>query len=94
MSLSIVLLVVYLLFLLFTLVSNSALFAGSQVPAEEQARASSGRAALVLAGATAGIAWMSEIMVGSIEPMAHELGLNNVFVGVFAVAIMGNAAAH
>jgi Ca2+:H+ antiporter len=49
---------------------------------------------LVLAGATAGIAWMSEIMVGSIEPMAHELGLNNVFVGVFAVAIMGNAAEH
>jgi Ca2+:H+ antiporter len=49
---------------------------------------------LVLAGATAGIAWMSEIMVGSIEPMAHELGLNNVFAGVFAVAIMGNAAEH
>ena len=92
--LSIVLLVVYLLFLLFALVSHSALFAGSQVPAEEQAHASSGRAALVLAGATAGIAWMSEIMVGSIEPMAHELGLNNVFVGVFAVAIMGNAAEH
>jgi Ca2+:H+ antiporter len=64
------------------------------VPAEEQARTSSGRAALVLAGATAGIAWMSEIMVGSIEPMANELGLNNVFVGVFAVAIVGNAAEH
>lgn len=37
---------------------------------------------------------MSEIMVGSIEPMAHELGLNSVFVGVFAVAIVGNAAEH
>jgi Ca2+:H+ antiporter len=94
LSISIVLLVVYLLFLSFTLITHSALFVGSQVPAEEQARTSSGRAALVLAGATAGIAWMSEIMVGSIEPMANELGLNNVFVGVFAVAIVGNAAEH
>jgi Ca2+:H+ antiporter len=37
---------------------------------------------------------MSEIMVGAIEPTAHEFGLTNVFVGVFVVAIMGNAAEH
>ena len=52
------------------------------------------RAALVLAGATAAIAWISEIMVGAIEPTAHEFGLSNVFVGVFVVAILGNAAEH
>ena len=49
---------------------------------------------VVLAGATAAIAWVSEIMVGAIEPTAHELGLSNVFVGVFVVAILGNAAEH
>ena len=48
----------------------------------------------MLAGATVGIAWMSEIMVGAIEPTAHEFGLSNVFVGVFVVAILGNAAEH
>jgi Ca2+:H+ antiporter len=48
----------------------------------------------VLAAATAGIAWMSEILVGAIEPTAHEFGLSNVFVGVFVVAILGNAAEH
>ena len=37
---------------------------------------------------------MSEILVGAIEPMAHEFGLSNVFVGVFVVAILGNAAEH
>ena len=37
---------------------------------------------------------MSEIMVGAIEPTAHEFGLSNVFVGVFVVAILGNAAEH
>ena len=52
------------------------------------------RAVAVLAAATAAIAWMSEIMVGAIEPTAHEFGLSNVFVGVFVVAIMGNAAEH
>jgi Ca2+:H+ antiporter len=49
---------------------------------------------LVLAMATALIAWMSEILVGAIEPTAHEFGLSNVFVGVFVVAILGNAAEY
>src|SRR5262249_24725351 len=53
-----------------------------------------GRAAMTLGAATVGVAWMSEIMVGAIEPTAHELGLSNVFVGVFVVAILGNAAEH
>jgi Ca2+:H+ antiporter len=42
----------------------------------------------------AAIAWISEIMVSAIEPTAHEFGLSNVFVGVFVVAILGNAAEH
>jgi Ca2+:H+ antiporter len=37
---------------------------------------------------------MSEILVGAIEPTAHELGISNAFVGVFVVAILGNAAEH
>ena len=48
----------------------------------------------MLAAATVGVAWISEILVGAIEPTAHELGLSNVFVGVFVVAILGNAAEH
>jgi Ca2+:H+ antiporter len=48
----------------------------------------------VLAGATVGVAWMSEILVGAIEPTAHVLGLTDLFVGVFVVAILGNAAEH
>src|SRR5262249_51390163 len=71
-SISVVLLVVYGLFLAFSLVTHAALFAGSHVPEEGKAPASVGRAAAVLAVATAAIAWMSEIMVGAIEPTAHE----------------------
>jgi Ca2+:H+ antiporter len=93
-SISIVLLVVYSLFLAFALITHPALFAGSHAIERKDARASPVRAAAILAVATAAIAWMSEILVGAIEPAAHELGLSNIFVGVFLVAILGNAAEH
>jgi Ca2+:H+ antiporter len=93
-AISVVLLLVYLLYLVFVLVTHSALFSGPYHEEESETKGSVGRAALVLAAATAAIAWISEIMVGAIEPTAHEFGLSNVFVGVFIVAILGNAAEH
>jgi len=94
-SISIVLLVVYALFLAFSLGTHSALFKGTKV--DEQGHPepwSVRRAALVLALSTVGIAWMSELLVGSIQPAAKALGLGSAFVGVFVVAILGNAAEH
>ena len=93
---SVVLLIVYGLNLVFSLVTHPALFSGAK---EEHAEGhgpawSRGKAAAILAGATALIAWMSEILVGAIEPAAHHLGLNDAFVGVFVVAVLGNAAEH
>jgi Ca2+:H+ antiporter len=87
---------VYAANLVFSLVTHASLFAGSHEEGEgaHAAAWSTGRAAGVLAAATAAIAWMSEILVGAIEPTAHTLGLNDAFVGVFVVAILGNAAEH
>ena len=62
--------------------------------ADHVAQWSVGRAALVLAASTAAIAWMSELLVGSIQPAAKDLGLGSAFVAVFVVAILGNAAEH
>jgi len=93
---SLVLLAVYALNLVFSLVTHRRLFEGPHA-ANDSAHEplwSTKQAALVLAAATAAIAWMSEILVGAIEPAAGELGLNDVFVGVFVVAILGNAAEH
>jgi Ca2+:H+ antiporter len=47
---------------------------------------------LAFAGVLVGI--MSEILVGSIEEASHQVGLSQFFVGVFVVAIVGNAAEH
>jgi Ca2+:H+ antiporter len=92
---SIVLLAVYAANLVFSLGTHRALFAGSHAAGEAaHASWSVGRALAVLAAATVGVAWMSEILVGAIEPTAHALGLSDAFVGVFVVAIVGNAAEH
>jgi Ca2+:H+ antiporter len=96
-AIAVVLLLVYILFLIFTLVTHSALFLGSQIAEEgkgSEASWSPGRALLVLAAVTTMIAWLSEILVGAIEPTAEQFGLSNVFIGVFVVAILGNAAEH
>jgi Ca2+:H+ antiporter len=95
-SISVVLLAVYVMFLLFSLRTHSSLFSGTAVP-EDGAHPKPwplGGAIAVLAAATVAVAWLSEILVGAIEPSAHELGLSNIFVGVFVVAILGNAAEH
>ena len=52
------------------------------------------RAIVKLLVATVLVAWMSEILVGTVEHAAHELGLTQVFVGVIVVAVIGNAAEH
>src|SRR6478735_2092878 len=93
-SLSLLLLFAYSLNLAFSLITHSRLFEGSHVAEKQGTNTSLARASAVLAATTAGIAWMSEIMVGAIEPTVHEFGLSNVFVGVFVVAVMGNAAEH
>jgi len=52
------------------------------------------RSLTVLGVATVFIAWMSEILVGSVEQAADTLGMTSIFVGVIVVAIIGNAAEH
>lgn len=96
-SIAVVLLVVYGLFLVFSLITHASLFAGSTAHAEAADAPPPWpmqKSLLILAASTAAIAWVSEILVGAIEPTAHEFGLSSVFVGVFVVAILGNAAEH
>jgi Ca2+:H+ antiporter len=52
------------------------------------------RSVLTLAAAAALTAVMSELLVGSIQVASADIGLSQFFVGVFIVAIVGNAAEH
>jgi Ca2+:H+ antiporter len=49
---------------------------------------------VVLAAVTALTALMSEQLVGTIEPLTHDIGLNPFFVGLIVIPIVGNAAEH
>lgn len=49
---------------------------------------------LILFTATLFVAWMSEFLVGSIEPVLARFGWTELFIGVIFVAIIGNAAEH
>ncbi len=96
-AMSIVLLVVYGLFLLFSLRTHSELFSSSHAAEGEETSHqvwSIPKAAGVLAASTVFIAWMSEILVGAIQPAAASIGLSSAFVALFVVAILGNAAEH
>jgi Ca2+:H+ antiporter len=52
------------------------------------------RAAIYLALSAVAVGVMSEILVGSISEASEDIGLSEFFVGVFIVAIVGNAAEH
>ena len=97
---AVVLLAVYALGLVFSLKTHSNLFAGHTAEnatveaAEGEAPWSLAKSVAVLAGATALVAWASEILVGSVEHAAHAFGMSDVFVGVIVIAVVGNAAEH
>ena len=52
------------------------------------------RSLILLAVAAVLVGLMSEVLVGSITEASEEIGLSEFFVGVFVVAIVGNAAEH
>ncbi len=95
LEISVVLLITYALSLFFSLHTHKRLF--SAAPEAEEVRHPSWsltRSLSLLFASTALIAWMSEILVGSVEQAAHTMGMTSVFVGVIVVAIIGNAAEH
>jgi Ca2+:H+ antiporter len=82
----------YVANLLFSLFTHKHLY-GSEV-GKEEGDWSLNKSTWVLLGATLGVAWMSNMLVGTIDVMAKSLGWTELFVGVVIVAIVGNAAEH
>jgi Ca2+:H+ antiporter len=94
---AIVLLISYVLGLIFSLKTHRAVFNPYDASAEEEAEEHHWpvrRAAIYLAVSAVAVGVMSEILVGSISEASEDIGLSEFFVGVFIVAIVGNAAEH
>ena len=95
LGVALVLLVSYASGLYFSLKTHRDVFnpfgAGDE---EEEHKWPVKRAAIYLALAAVAVGVMSEILVGSISEASAKIGLSEFFVGVFIVAIVGNAAEH
>lgn len=96
LTISLVLFAIYVASLLFTLKTHRHLYAGEAHNAADLGEQpwTRGVSITVLTVVTCLVALMSEMLVGALEPAAHQLGLTQVFVGVILVALVGNAAEH
>ncbi|MEW6092576.1 MAG: calcium/proton exchanger [Chloroflexota bacterium] len=49
---------------------------------------------IILTLATAGIVWLSEVLVGVVEAVVSSLGVSEFFLGIILIPIIGNVAEH
>jgi Ca2+:H+ antiporter len=89
-EIAVVLLITYCASLVFTLKTHRQPHEHAGPPPQT----SVSQSIALLVAATAGVAWMSELLVGAISDAARVLGMSDLFVGVIVVAVIGNAAEH
>ncbi len=86
-----VLLVVYVLSLVYTLITHRKLFESEQPEELDVAKTRSWKAALgYLTASTVALAVMSEVLTDSLEPATKQLGINEVFAGIILLASVSN----
>ena len=92
---AVLMLLVYIMQFVFSFVTHRYLYEET-LPAEEEGEKPMklNRAVIMLIVSTVLIAVLSEIFVGTVEPMAESAGLSKTFVGIILVPIIGNAAEH
>lgn len=93
-----VLLLVYVLSVVFTFTANfgkgtESVTHGAE-PHPHVVKWSLPVSAAVLAGSTIAIVFLSEFLVGAVEPVVHEWGISEFFIGIVLVPIVGNVAEH
>ncbi len=90
---SFVLIALYASNLIFSLITHKDLLSSSDDEHDSEAwPVRRGIATLVVA--TLAVAWLSEVLVGSLEGFSKQLGLTEVFAGLIIIPIIGNAAEH
>ncbi|HEX5832130.1 MAG TPA: calcium/proton exchanger [Gemmatimonadaceae bacterium] len=95
-EISLVLIATYVLSLVFSLRTHRHLYVGEAHLLDDDSAVGGPlwHSVVLLLLATTGVAFMSELLVGAVEETAAQFGMNEVFVGVILVALIGNAAEH
>jgi Ca2+:H+ antiporter len=90
---SVVLIGLYICNLIFSLVTHKDLISGSDDHHDGPAWPVK-RGIATLCVSTLAVAWLSEILVGSLEGFSTQIGMSEVFAGMIIIPIIGNAAEH
>ncbi len=91
-GLAIVLIILYALYIFFSLRQTSP---EAETRAHHEAPTMKLPIALgLMAASTIGVVFMSEVLVGTIEPVAEQWGLSALFIGVMLIPLVGNIAEH
>ncbi|HEU0051437.1 MAG TPA: calcium/proton exchanger [Patescibacteria group bacterium] len=91
-SVAILMMLMYAASLLFALKTHAHLYV--EEVGKIEARWSVMKSAVILLISTVAVSFVSEQLVRSIEPIVHQFGWTELFIGVIFVAIIGNAAEH
>ena len=95
MGTSLVLLVTYVCYLVYVVRTHPEFFKAHDAAAaagHDGPAWSLGRGVGTLIAASAGAAWMSEVLVGAAEATGHALGMSPIFLGMVLLAVIGGAA--
>jgi Ca2+:H+ antiporter len=92
-AVAVILLLTYALSLVFTLRTHRRLFWSESLPSQGPLWGT-GKATLVLALATVGVAIESELLVHAATEASKTVGLTETFLGLIIIPIIGNAAEH
>jgi Ca2+:H+ antiporter len=91
-SVSVLLISIYLLSMVFSLKTHEYLFRSKSTNGKPHW--SRNQAIVILGISTAFLALVSEVFVGQIEHVALNFGMTELFIGAIIVALVGNAAEH
>lgn len=91
-TVGVILFVAYILLLVFYFTNPAASSTGAEQEGNPPFGRTSSFALLAVSGAAVG--WVSEVFVGTIEPVIKEIGMSELFVGLILIPIVGNAAEH
>jgi Ca2+:H+ antiporter len=84
---------IYIKGLIFSFYTHKDLYGSEHIDAVES-KWSLKKSVFILVIATLIIAFESEFLVSSVEPMTVALGISKLFVGIILIPIIGNAAEH
>ncbi|MFQ5342843.1 MAG: calcium/proton exchanger [Anaerolineae bacterium] len=93
-SVAVIMILLYILSLVFSFISDR----DESTPSDAYGHHAAGWSVPVATGvlliSTVFIAWLSEILVGAVEPVVQSLGVTEFFLGIIIVPLVGNVAEH